>query len=253
MMRRLWINADDFGLTAEVSRGIVEAIRNGNVTTTTAMMCQPSSQDHVAKFGEQVCGRIGLHLQLTDGKPLSDPLTIPSLADNAGNFIRKGKDLGDVDCREVHQEWRLQLAAIRSLGIEPVHVDSHHDVHWRPQALDAYIEIAREEELPVRGGPQWLVERLRENGVSSAAMTWTFGDRSEISIDGFIEEVRLAMAACPGEGDLEIACHPGFVDDELRTKSALADQREQELKVLCRPDLERRLAEIGFALGRPRE
>ena len=208
------------------------------------------AQEYVARLGGSIRSRIGLHLQLTDGTPLSAPDTVPSLVDDSGRFVRKGIALQNVNSREVLREWRLQLAAIRSLGFEPTHIDSHHDVHWQPGALEAYIELAREERLTVRGGPDWLVKRLRAEQIPCVAMTWTFGDRSSISIDGLIEEVKQVAAACPGDGVLEIACHPGFVDDELLGKSALVEQRGEELAVLCSPELPRRLAAIGFELAR---
>jgi predicted glycoside hydrolase/deacetylase ChbG (UPF0249 family) len=238
-MRRLWINADDFGLTRGVSEGILRAMQHGVVHTTTAMMCAPGARERIAALNGPIAGRIGLHLQLTDGAALG----------GGASFPRQSKSLGVLETESVLREWRLQLAGMRALGLEPTHLDTHHDVHWRPGALEAYIALACEEQLPARGGPDWLVRRLRSEGIPSAGVTRTFGDHAGVSLEGFVAEAKLAAEECGEDDFVEISCHPGYADDELRLRSVYVSQREAELELLCHPELPERLRSAGLELA----
>lgn len=242
----MWINADDFGLTEGVTRGILRSMTAGAVHTTTAMMCSPESRERVVGLGGPIAGRMGVHLQLTDGIPFS---TGARLADSSGNFPRQRRSLADnLDVAVIREEWRLQIVAFRSLGFEPNHVNTHHDLHWGPAALEAYIQLARQEGLPVRSGPTWLVRRLRAEGLHCPALTRTFGDRTPISLEGFVEEARLAAAECQPGDYFEISCHPGYADRDLSPRSSYVEERSLELEVLCQPELNARLQEAGVHL-----
>lgn len=244
--RFLWINADDFGLTEGVTRGILCSMTGGSVHTTTAMVCSPESRERVVGLGGQIAGRIGVHLQLTDGIPFSPDVR---LADASGRFPRRRELLADnLDVPAICEEWRLQIVAFRSLGFEPNHLNTHHDIHWRPAALEAYIQLARQECLSVRSGPPWLARRLCAEGLRCPALTRTFGDRAPITLEGFVEEARLAAAECRPGDCFEISCHPGYADRDLSACSSYVEERSLELEVLCHPDLNVRLQEAGVHL-----
>lgn len=245
-MRRLWINADDFGLSAGVSDGILRAMQQGVVHTTTAMMCAGGSREQVASRSGLIAERIGLHLQLTDGVAFGGVES--GLTDSAGQFPRGSKSLGVVPAEAVLREWRLQLAAMRALGLEPSHLDTHHDVHWRPGPLEAYIALAGEARLPCRSGPPWLTRWLRSSALVCPGVTHTFGDHTDISIEGLIREAQLGAAECSDDDTIEISCHPGYVDDALRERSVYTGKRETELEVLCDPRLPAQLQSAGFDL-----
>ena len=136
-MSVLLINADDFGMSDGVVTGILECMQRGTLHTTSAMVCDPDDQRRVRASAGQAPGRIGLHLQLTDGSPLSPPNRIPSLVNENGTFPNRSRDMRTLNPSEVLVEWRAQLNCLRDLGVEPSHLDSHHDVHalpvrWRP-------------------------------------------------------------------------------------------------------------------------
>ena len=84
-MKQLIINADDFGLTEGVTKGISESILSGTVTRTSALMCTNGSE-WIKKYANGLDGKIGLHLQLTDGTPLLPKEEVLSLVDAEGNF-----------------------------------------------------------------------------------------------------------------------------------------------------------------------
>ena len=82
------MNADDFGLCGDVTRGILDAHRNGQVSSTTLMVNTPGTEEAVEAAAEHPDLGIGLHFNLTEGRPLT---TVPSLVDADGQFLLRGE------------------------------------------------------------------------------------------------------------------------------------------------------------------
>ena len=103
--RRVIFNADDFGLTDGVCRGIREAASAGIVTATTAMVCTEGARDRLVEWGRSpsLAGRIGVHLQLTQGHACLPPAEIPSIVDPAGTFPESPADVVNVDPGHVRE------------------------------------------------------------------------------------------------------------------------------------------------------
>ena len=88
-MKRLIINADDFGLTPGVTRGILDAHINGVVTSTSAMMNSPHIAASLAAAQQDAPNLgMGVHLVLTWGKPVLAPEKVPTLVDDTGHFYK---------------------------------------------------------------------------------------------------------------------------------------------------------------------
>jgi predicted glycoside hydrolase/deacetylase ChbG (UPF0249 family) len=248
-LKRLWLNADDLGLTPGVSLGICEALELRALTTTTAMICADEAIATLARFAPRIPGRIGLHLQLTDGVPRRPVAEVRSLVGEEGRFPRN-RPLGEVDLGEVESEWEAQLATLRALGVEPTHVDSHHHVHQLPGVLAVYVEFARRHGLPARGGAAEEVAALRRRGVPTSDVFTTAFYRAPLTVDRLLA---IVAERCPEGGTIEVMAHPGRVDDALRQRSNYVEEREEELSTLCSPDLPLRLREMGIALLQPSE
>jgi predicted glycoside hydrolase/deacetylase ChbG (UPF0249 family) len=247
-MKKLIINADDFGLTDGVCRGIVEAINHGLVSSTSAMVCMPGAAERIARWAPQINGKIGLHLQLTgDCAPCLPPEEIPSLVNARGRLPRKPEDVR-AEPEQVAKEWRAQAARLRELGIEPSHLDSHHHIHEGPEYFPVYAEIAAELAKPVRNQKRCMANILDTRGVAHPAtcVTGWFGENTDLPwliacLEAAYEKV--------GAGQLvELMCHPGHADDELRAISTYADQREKELKVLTSPEAAKALARLDIQI-----
>jgi predicted glycoside hydrolase/deacetylase ChbG (UPF0249 family) len=248
-VRWVLISADDFGLSDGVDEGILEAVTRGHVHTTSAMVCDAASRRRIARHGRRIHGRIGLHLQLTDACPITDPSRLRSLVGLDGRFPRHATELGRLDPDEVLREWRAQLATLRGLGIEPSHLDSHHHVHCLPGACEAYVQLARETGLRARGLSAWVMLKLRAAGVpclDRCETPWSSGDPTW---EGLTETLRRAATRLRLGALVEIACHPARVDGELARRSAYVRQRAEELTLLCDRLLPERLADVGFALA----
>ncbi|PYN51665.1 MAG: hypothetical protein DMD94_24820 [Candidatus Rokuibacteriota bacterium] len=120
MMRRLIVNADDFGLAPQVSAGILTAHRHGIVSSTTALVTVAIDDDSVGALRDSGLG-VGLHVNLTLGRPLSGGR---SLVDAKGRFVRDGRHaVARADGRDVAREVSAQIqdesarARARSAGL----------------------------------------------------------------------------------------------------------------------------------------
>jgi predicted glycoside hydrolase/deacetylase ChbG (UPF0249 family) len=237
-------NADDFGLTAGVTRAIVEASEHGVLRSTTAMVCRDNDAI-IQAWAPRMQGDIGLHLQLTDGVPCLPAQRVPSLVDEQGRFPRSRERIGKIAAAELEAEWHAQCARLRDLGIAPSHIDTHHHVHWRDDVLSVYIALARSLGLPARSGPPHVTAALRAADVRCPALCdTTLGDGASVSASRLLRLVQKDAAIYAGEVT-EIMCHPGYVDDDLRRVSTLVAERAVELEVLCSRQLHEGLRAIG--------
>ncbi|MBM3122586.1 MAG: ChbG/HpnK family deacetylase, partial [Chloroflexi bacterium] len=113
MTRFLVVNADDFGRSRGVSAGIVEAHLHGLVSTTTALMNLPGTALDVAQAVREVPSLgLGVHLNLTLGRPVSAPATVSTLISADGVFWPPDAlaARGDgVNPEQVRREWRAQV------------------------------------------------------------------------------------------------------------------------------------------------
>lgn len=247
-MHRVWLNADDFGLTDGVSEGILRALRHGALTSTTAMVARADARRRLAAVPVWARGRVGLHLQLTEGEPLLDPAVVPSLVDARGRFGDARQQLGALDFAEVLQEWRAQLDAFRAVGFEPSHLDSHHDVHCQSFGIGPFAWLCRETGLVGRGGHRELADWFRAQGLITTAICETFGDRGPRTVAGLVEHLRALAAAQPEGAVIELACHPAAPDDALASLTAKPETRAHELEVLLDPSLRSALARHDLEL-----
>jgi len=243
--RAVRFNADDFGLTDGICRGIIDAVNHGVVGTTSAMVCVSGAAERVGAHAAELRGRIGVHLQLTGGAPISDPRDVASLVRDDGRFPRRREGIGAIDAEELLDEWTRQFETLRSWGIEPTHIDTHHHVHTQPQVLPVYRELARRLGLPARGWGAVGSAFLRGAGVDCEdhCVTDWFGE--DLTRERLLALVAGALEATPEGGSVEVACHPGHADEELAAVSSYVGERQVELGVLRSPELAADLAALG--------
>jgi predicted glycoside hydrolase/deacetylase ChbG (UPF0249 family) len=247
--RRVIFNADDFGLTDGVCRGISEAIDAGIVTATTAMVCCPGAEERLAHWGPRLAGRIGIHMQLTDGKPCLDTAAVPSLVNGEGVFPRSPGEVTGVDPSEVKQEWSAQIERLNRWGITPTHMDSHHHVGIKPHTIGAYSEVARAHRIPARTASFEITKLLRSNGIRCADLCMTAWYDADLSVRGLLRLIEAAFAQLKGQGTVEIMCHPGYADDALAARSKYVRQRERELQVLTSTKLTKGLQRLDVGVA----
>jgi chitin disaccharide deacetylase len=289
-VRRLIINADDFGLTAGVNRGILEAHNGGVVTSSTLMANGQSFDDAVCLAQSAPRLHIGCHVVLIDGTPLLSRMQVQSLLDPAqvtgeGPRFRTALSsfagcavLGRLAPEEIEAETAAQISRLQSAGIAVSHLDSHKHVHLFPSVLQPILRAAKARGVQgirnpfepfharqLLGRPtlwrRWaklgvlrgFAARFRET-VRDAGMVTPDGTFA-IGATGQLDEwlLRVIVERLP-EGTWEFVCHPGYSDGDLsRIKTRLRQSRQRELRILTSPATRELLGKNRIALISYRE
>ncbi len=241
-MKRLIVNADDFGFSAGCNKGIIQAMESGIVTSATIMA---TGEALPAAAGWAAAGKpVGLHLCLTYGRPVLPPQKVSSLLDAKGVFLRPDKHTAP-DPLEVEIEWRAQIELVRSLGMKPDHLDSHHYMHEMlgTDIFAVAVGLAKEMGVPLRQTTAAGREACRKEGVA----TTDFFTRDFYG-EGATLATLAAILSRPWEGVLELMCHPALPDRTLYEKSSYTDLRAQELDILLSQEARRLVEDNGIEL-----
>jgi predicted glycoside hydrolase/deacetylase ChbG (UPF0249 family) len=257
-VRRLLINADDFGLTPGVNRAIAELHDAGCLLSTTLMATGAAFSDAVALAIARPALAVGCHIVLTDGTPVLPPSAIPSLAVGANfrpklvTFIRDLM-LGRLDESEIEREAVAQICKLQNAGLRVSHIDTHKHTHMfpaiaRPLARAAAICGVYALRNPFE--PMWSVQtgsfvrslqlralnRLHDpffqqfDADAFATTDGTLGISATGDLDA--DALHHLLKIMP-EGTYELVCHPGYNDAALDTiTTRLREHRETELNAL---------------------
>jgi len=152
-VRRLIVNADDFGLTAGVNRGILEAHAGGVVSSATLMANGAAFADAVTAARSTPNLSVGCHVVLVDGTPVSPPGALDTLMairsaepekfySSLSAFAARAM-LGGFDRDQLVAEVTAQIRKIQAAGLEVTHLDSHKHAHIFPEILAALLRAAR--------------------------------------------------------------------------------------------------------------
>jgi predicted glycoside hydrolase/deacetylase ChbG (UPF0249 family) len=247
-MRRLVVNADDFGRARGVNAGILRAHRDGIVTAATLMVSAPATDDAARIARATPSLDIGVHLTLTYGRPVSDPGTVPSLVERDGSFPRVPaafRGTGRAERDEAALEYRAQFARAQELiGRTPTHLDSHHWLHDEPALEWAIAALARETGTAVRPHDDAQRDRLRATGIRTVEHY-----RRDFQHEGHVDLLTLERILVDlGDGVTELGCHPGEPDRELERTSTYAALRVTELATLTDPRTRAAIARGGITL-----
>lgn len=226
MIKKLILNADDFGMTQGNTIGILMAHAQGVLTSTTCMMNMPFAQfalNEAKKFPKL---GVGIHFVLTVGRPLIEGAK--SYTDENGDFIRP-KDYPDkkphADSEELYREWKAQMEKfIEIAGHKPTHIDSHHHVHLLPWHVDVAKRLAKEYDVPMRQREQVL-----ETYEYVRCDDRMYGD------DANMDFVKNALST--DEEILEFMCHPAYIDQRLYDMTSYGLPRMKELELFLSPEL----------------
>ncbi|MCR5831132.1 MAG: ChbG/HpnK family deacetylase, partial [Lachnospiraceae bacterium] len=147
------INADDFGLNESVNAAICEAFEKGLIDRTTLMVNMPFADEAMKLARENgFADRVGLHVNLTSGRPLTDdmakePVMCNSEGEFTADFARNLKTrffLPIKTRRRVEAEIRAQFEKYAKLGGTLWHIDSHHHVHTDPSIWSPLKKVIRD-------------------------------------------------------------------------------------------------------------
>jgi hopanoid biosynthesis associated protein HpnK len=283
-VRRLIINADDFGLTPGVNRAILDAHGSGVVSSATMMANGPAVEDAIRLARRAEGLSLGCHVVLIDGQPVLPPNQIQTLTvrNGAPRFRERWLDFftaamrGQISSDEIAAEGTAQITKLQAASLQLSHFDTHKHTHVLPviarpllrAAKACGIRAVRNPLAPLkplafshlmRRPRLWsrytevrvlrrFSERFRDmvEGESMVTTDGTFG----IVVTGSLDErLFAAIAGCVPEGTWELVCHPGYCDDDLRRAGTrLRESRAQELAILtssaARQALERHGIEV---------
>jgi predicted glycoside hydrolase/deacetylase ChbG (UPF0249 family) len=267
-VRRLIINADDFGLSEGVNRGIVEAHEAGSVTSASLLVNLPAFGDAVDRAARNPQLGIGLHFNLTAGTPVCAPDAVPSLCDSRGEFhsLRRlvARALsGRIAAADVARECGAQILRLRQAGIAVTHLDSHRHVHLLPGLWGPVVETARQAgigcvRVPLeRLGGRTPLGALAEQTLLRSAYRLGGGNGTR-PVDHFYGSALfkrpdflrglLELIDQMEPGVTELMVHPGYDDGHIGRWDSYTRGRESELRALTDPALRRRLRRARIEL-----
>jgi hypothetical protein len=230
----LIVTADDFNLSAGVSRGILEAHHHGIVTETSVMVNLGDLQQAAAMLAAAPQLGVGLHLNITRGHPVAPPSVAAELIGADGQFCGSPQSLPmPVRSATIQAEFEAQVDAfVGTFGRLPQHFDTHHHVHQYPIVLDALLDLAVSLRVPVRSIDAAMRLIITARGLGSPAHF--LGDASD---DPYWTVMRL-LSTIPtlSPGVTELMCHPGYFDDTI-AYSRYGRQRDVERQALCSPEV----------------
>jgi hopanoid biosynthesis associated protein HpnK len=283
-VKSLIVNADDLGWTEGVNRGILEAFQHGIVTSASLLANGAAFGGGVEAARSAPGLGVGVHLNLSDGPPLANPQTVPTLLNKRSEFAggperlllrraRRGLLLA-----EVETEWDAQIRKVRDAGIAPTHLDGHKHVHMLPGLFEIVLRLAKRhgvgairvshEASSLRSalstghsragvvlkqgvqarGLKLLARDARQQaeraGVSTADYFCGIAQTGELTREG----VARLLRSLP-EGTTELMCHPGYADAALRkTSTRLQGSRQKEVEILTDTEIRNLVASQGIRL-----
>lgn len=251
--KKLIINADDFGYTPGVTYGIIEAFRDGIVTSTTALTV--SDYFHEAmKLAEVLAPSlaIGVHLTLTlrGSQPLLPIEEVPSLVDKHGYFWNQNEFTQKVDMNEVYQEWDAQINRFFSSGKRPDHIDSHHNVHGaNEEILEVALSLAQKYQLPLRNACR-SAETVHYPSLYGEVKTTDKMISSFYGSGSTLENLIgiLDFVAVSEDHSFEFNAHPALIDKQLQSLSSYCSERIEELAILTSSEAKQAVKERGIIL-----
>jgi len=247
---KLIVNADDFGYTPGVTRGIVLAHREGIVTATTLMANAPDTEGAADAARAVPDLDVGAHLVVTYGAPLAPAEQVASLVTAEGRFPRVSDLLrsGAPKAAEALIEFRAQYQRVGALiGREPSHLDTHHWVHDLPALEDALLALAKETGAAVRTHDGRQRARFRDAGVRTPdAFVREFQHTGAIHLEALLD---LLERIAEEGGVVELMCHPGEPDTALLEGSSYAAERGVELDTLTHPRVRAAVERLGIELA----
>ncbi len=225
MSKILIVNADDFGLSAGVNRGIIEAAEHGVLTSASLMVRQPGAAA-AAVYAQNGCRiSLGLHLDLGEW------------VYRDGDWVPLYSVVPTDKPEAVAAEVDAQITTFeRLIGRLPTHLDSHQHVHRNEPASSIVSGWARRLGVPLREFTP---------GIRYCGDFYGQGAEGE-SLPGVltVEGLRAILENLP-EGVTELGCHPGYGEGLATIYRA---ERAQELQVLCAPEVRRMISDLGIEL-----
>lgn len=249
-MKRLIVNADDFGIAPEVNEAIETAHREGVLRSASLMVGAPAAADAIERARRLPALAVGLHVVLVHGRPVLPPERVPDLVDQRGEFL---VDLVRAGFRfflrlgvraQLAAEIRAQFERFAQSGLTLDHANAQSHMHAHPTVFALMLRVGREYGLrAVRiprepfGGTRsiapWLaLMRARARRAGIVTNDYAFG----VNEAGALTEERvLQILERLPDGVTEIFFHPATAPFAGADRGTERFQWVEELAALTSP------------------
>lgn len=256
MHRRVIFNADDFGLSEGINRGIIKAFSEGVVRSASIMAVGQAYEDALRQAKANPMLDVGIHLCLTEEKPVLEKDKLHGLVTNDGHLLGTHRFiihyfLGKVDLSKVNLEIEAQINRVLDSGLQITHIDSHDHIHMLPSILKIVIKLAKIHNIA-------FVRFPYERGISMNTSLWrhvlqlclntaccfvndnleNVKVRRSDYFYGFLrsghltkEDIRYSLKTI-APGITEFICHPGIHDEKLKDYQHWHYHWEEETEAL---------------------
>jgi predicted glycoside hydrolase/deacetylase ChbG (UPF0249 family) len=223
--RYLIVNADDFGQSDSINRGIIAAHERGIVTSASLMVRWPVAAEAAAYSRERSNLSLGLHVDLGEWAYCGE------------QWVSLYQRVPCDDTTAVTEEVCRQLATFRRLvGKNPTHIDSHQHVHLREPLRTVLTAVACELAVPLRHCSAGI--HYCGDFYGQTANGEPFPDA--ISVGALTTILETLPPGCT-----ELGCHPGIGND---LDTMYCSERVEEVKVLCDPRVRASITTMGIEL-----
>lgn len=284
-MKNLVVNADDLGWAEGVNRGIAEAHRHGIVTSTSLLANGAAFESAVAVAKSLPALGVGVHLNLSDGRPIAAAQSVASLCNERGEFAGGPENYllriarRTLRMKEVELEWCSQIQKVRDAGISPTHLDGHKHVHMLPGLFELALKLAKRHGIgairvsheasslrsALSAGETHNAPLVMKQGVQARMLKLLARDAQALAekagiattdyFCGIAQTGELTVAGVKRllesllEGTTEMMCHPGFKDAALeKSATRLQDSRATEVAILTNQEIRNLVASQGIRL-----
>jgi predicted glycoside hydrolase/deacetylase ChbG (UPF0249 family) len=283
-MKRLIVNADDFGLAESINCGIIAAHRNGILTSTSLLANGPAFHHAITSSQYVPQLSVGVHLNISEGTPLSPATHISTIVNCRGELYLKPFQLWvrflkrRIGLDHIYTECRAQIRKVFEAGIRPTHLDGHLHMHVLPQLSRIVIALADEFRIPCVRCPTedleatlpllWKigggVPALQRSAIAYAVASSARRLKGQLRTAGFVcpgaflglahtgfldMQALSALLALVPNGITELMCHPGYTSAQVESLGGeLTHQRETEVLALTAREVKETVRSLGIRL-----
>jgi len=261
--KQIVINADDFGLSVQTSRGIIKAHKEGIVTSASFMVTTASFASSIALARETPTLDLGIHLVATgnESQPVLPPSRVRSLVPDGKRLPRSWKEfllrlvMGRIDSEELFSEFEAQIRRLLDNDIALSHCDANQHIHLFPMVSKCVLELARKYSIPFVRAPKGIKHGIRPWGINffskkltkeapvQAVPSYGFDLRGRLDMKGLrrlLDSITSDDPSIPAE----IFVHPGFHTDDV----SWGYNWEGELGLLTSPESKLEIEKRGAML-----